>query len=117
MQKLNIISISITILFYLFTITHASYAETSSSTSRINAETDVYVEQNKPYKNFEGSFHNYAGYTNSNGSIVSYLKFDISQIPKSDLMHDIIIDSAQLSLLVQSVNGSADKFFVHFLNG
>jgi hypothetical protein len=40
-----------------------SYAETNSTTTlRINAEADVYVEQNKPYENFEGTFYNYAGY-------------------------------------------------------
>lgn len=108
MQRLKIISIVMMMIFYPLTIISTSYAETSSSTSRINSEADVYVESKEPHRNFENNTsHNYAGYTYLNGTMVSYLKFDISQIPRSDLMHDIIIDSAQMRLLVQSANGSA----------
>lgn len=74
------------------------------------------VEQNKPHENFEGTFHNYAGFTDINGSLVSYLKFDITPIPKSNLMHDIVIDSAKLRLLIQSVNGSTSTTFVTVSN-
>lgn len=99
------------ILTLLFIVTSApiSYAETNSTTTtRINAEADVYVQENKPYKNSEGTFHNYAGHTVTNGTIVSYLKFDITLIPNSNLLHDVVIDSASLRLLMQLVNGSTD---------
>lgn len=113
LPNINILSVFILTLSYILATVPISYAETNSTgTSRINAEAGVYVEQNKPYENFEGTFHNYAGYTGINGSIVSYLRFDITPIPKSNLMHDIVIDSAKLRLLIQSVNGTTDTAFV-----
>ena len=113
MPNINILSVFILILSSILMTMPVSYAETSSTmTSRINAVADVYVEQNNPNENFEGTFHNYAGYTGINGSVVSYLKFDITSIPRSNLMHDIVIDSAKLRLLTQSVNGSTSTTFV-----
>ena len=64
MPNINILSVFILTLSSILMTMPVSYAETSSTmTSRINAVADVYVEQNKPNENFEGTFHNYAGYT------------------------------------------------------
>jgi hypothetical protein len=76
------------------------YAQTSNI--RVTPESDVYVSELQPNENFGESFRNYAGYVN--GSIVSYIKFNVSSIPKPDLMNDIVIDSAELRLLVPATN-------------
>jgi hypothetical protein len=76
------------------------YAQTSNT--RITPEFDVYVSEHQPNINFDGKFRNYAGYVN--GSIVSYIKFNLSSIPKPGLMKDIVIDSAELRLLVPATS-------------
>jgi hypothetical protein len=76
------------------------YAQTSNI--RITPEYDVYVAELELDRNFEGRFRNHAGYVN--GSIVSYIKFNLSSIPRPNLMNDIIIDSAELRLLVPATN-------------
>ncbi len=48
------------------------------------------------------------------GKFISYLKFDLSEIPDSTLFHYISIDSGKLSLLAQSFGlaDSNERFFV-----
>src|SRR5215210_1555986 len=89
------------ILIYSLTIS-ICYAQTSNV--RITPESDVYIAELQQNDNFEGSFRNYAGYVN--GSIISYIKFNLSSIPKPDLMNDIVIDTAELRLLVLATNTS-----------
>jgi hypothetical protein len=83
------------------------YAQTSNV--RITPEYDVYVSENQPDSHFEGP-RNYAGYVN--GSIVSYIKFNLSSIPRPDLMKDIVIDSAELRLLFPATNTNNYDHFV-----
>jgi hypothetical protein len=46
------------------------------------------------------------------GDIMSYLKFDLTSIPKSNSLENVDIDSAKLRLLVSSASGNQSKFFI-----
>ncbi len=81
----------------------------------ILAEADVFVNEAVPDVKLKETIKHIltAGIGKNNTKIISYLKFDLSEIPDSTLFHYISIDSGKLSLLAQScIAESGVRFFV-----
>lgn len=81
----------------------------------IPAESDVFVNEAVPDVKIKETIKHLltAGIGKKNTKMLSYLKFDIGEIPDSNLFHYISIDSGKLSLLAQSCIAESDvRFFV-----
>lgn len=111
MHKTFTIGILAMLSLYLSTMTPAVYAE--SSRTIIHSEADVFVYEGDPDRNAAYPPINYllqAGFRD--GGIVSYLRFDLNKIPRSNLSDIVEVDSAELRMLAQSTFGTTDRFFV-----
>ncbi len=84
----------------------------------VTAEADVFVSEANPDKSQMSETQHLLsagiGRGLKEGRLISYLKFDLSEIPDSTFFHYISIDSGKLSLLAQSFGlaDSDERFFV-----
>lgn len=85
--------------------------------SVLMAEADVYVSEAAPDRS-EAEITEHVlsagiGRGLQEGRLISYLRFDLSEIPKSTLFYNILIDSGQLQLLAHSFGlATPDKRFL-----
>ncbi len=88
----------------------------ASSKSIITAEADVDVSEAAPNRKHEPRFLLKTGIGRGarEGRLISYLRFDLSDIPDSTLVSQVSIDSAQLRLLAPSFGlaSQEERFFV-----
>jgi hypothetical protein len=113
------------ILLFLELVIPSAYADSSSKIT-INPDADVFVNGSPDARLLH--MQNYAmtssllqvGIPLSSGSIpgfsgeqlISYIRFNLSDIPNSDLLNDVSVNSAELTLVGISTFGSPDRYFV-----
>lgn len=93
-----------------------AYAETAV----IIGSEDVYVDEDAKDDNFGQSEFLASGWTNTSEldgfdlkQAISYIKFDLNKIPKSNWWETVIIDSAKLNLSAEAAYGNSEIFLLH----
>ncbi len=120
MKTLTIIKKMIRIEYGLFWVVLLGFIGSALAENKliVTAEADVSVFESNPdrvpTRKTEHLLSAGIGRGQKEGKFISYLKFDLSDIPDSTFFHYISIDSAKLSLLAQSFGlaDSDERFFV-----
>lgn len=107
------------IIFQLFLFENFAFAETSKIT--IVASEGSVIDEDLSDENFGGFSLITSGWTNSLKEervfqAQSYLKFDLGdkqkEIPKSNYLETVVIDSVEFKVLIQTAWESADRYIV-----
>ena len=117
MMKLLMCSILGILFVGLFFIPNI-YADTSKTI--LKPTHDAVVDADDVEENYQDFEYLAAGFTNSDTldssevkNVISFLKFNVEEMPDSDFMQDVSIDSAELELFIQTIQrGDADRLLV-----
>lgn len=103
---------------FILVITLVGCSAPKDSKVSLIAEADLYVFEAEPDQSevnvAEHLLSAGVGRGRKEGRLISYLRFDLSKLPTSTAFYDVVIDSAELRLLAQSVGlaGEDSRFFV-----